>query len=65
MSPVDTAKLQLHYVYRHGRLLTMSLALHGQFLGNGQNEVIKRDCMDAALRCCESAVILLDSSQSS
>lgn len=59
------ANLHLHYVYRHGRLWTMSFALHGMLSGTSSanpsnTDGIKQDCLKAAVQCCESAVSHLD-----
>lgn len=46
----------LHYVYLHGRLWTLSFALHGSMNGDHYLDTIREDCFEAAVNCCELAV---------
>lgn len=46
----------LHYVYLHGRLWTLSFALHGSINGDHYLDTIREDCFEAAVNCCELAV---------
>ena len=46
----------LRYVYLHGRLWTLSFALHGYSNGTQNVGAIKEDCFEAAVNCCETAV---------
>ncbi|EXJ69755.1 uncharacterized protein A1O5_06826 [Cladophialophora psammophila CBS 110553] len=46
----------LRFVYMHGRLWTLSLALHGIVDGGQDAAAIKADCFEAAVNCCEMAV---------
>lgn len=46
----------LRYVYLHGRLWTLSFALHGHTSGTQNDSAIKEDCFKAAVNCCEIAV---------
>ncbi|KAL4863429.1 hypothetical protein BDV12DRAFT_202103 [Aspergillus spectabilis] len=46
----------LHYVYAHGRLWTLSLALSSSVACAQQLDVIRQDCFESAVRCCETAV---------
>ncbi|KAK5236752.1 hypothetical protein LTR47_001930 [Exophiala xenobiotica] len=47
----------LRYVYLHGRLWTLSFALHGHSGGTQEDaDAIKEDCFEAAVNCCEIAV---------
>ncbi|KAJ5965009.1 transcriptional regulator family: Fungal Specific TF [Penicillium vulpinum] len=50
----------LHYVYLHGRLWTLSFALHGSINGDQNMDAIRADCLQAAVNCCELAVRDLD-----
>lgn len=50
------------YVYMHGRLWTLSFALHGHVQActaddsSSGFDAIKEDCFEAAVNCCETAV---------
>ncbi|KAJ5824764.1 Short-chain dehydrogenase/reductase SDR [Penicillium robsamsonii] len=46
----------LHYVYLHGRLWTLSFALHGSINGDQNMDAIRGDCFEAAVNSCELAV---------
>jgi len=51
----------LKYVYMHGRLWTLSFALHGHAQSPSDDsrpgfDAIKEDCFEAAVNCCETAV---------
>ncbi|KIW29276.1 uncharacterized protein PV07_05101 [Cladophialophora immunda] len=46
----------LRFVYMHGRLWTLSFALHGLADGGQDAAAIKADCFEAAVNCCELAV---------
>ncbi|KGO50718.1 Short-chain dehydrogenase/reductase SDR [Penicillium expansum] len=50
----------LHYVYLHGRLWTLSFALHGSISGDQNMDAIRADCFEAAVNSCELAVRDLD-----
>ncbi|KIX04597.1 uncharacterized protein Z518_05467 [Rhinocladiella mackenziei CBS 650.93] len=52
-----TSNTFLRYVYMHGRLWTLSFALHGHNNNTAQDvAAIKEDCFEAAVNCCEIAV---------
>lgn len=46
----------LHYVYLHGRLWTLSFALHSSINGDRHLDAIRGDCFEAAVNSCELAV---------
>ncbi|KAJ5889383.1 hypothetical protein N7504_010193 [Penicillium tannophilum] len=46
----------LRYVYLHGRLWTLSIALHDSKDHNGNQAGIRNDCFEAAINACEVAV---------
>ncbi|KAJ5919291.1 hypothetical protein N7466_010234 [Penicillium verhagenii] len=46
----------LRYVYLHGRLWTLSIALHTTKEDNGNMAGIRNDCFEAAINACEVAV---------
>lgn len=46
----------LHYVYLHGRLWTLSFALHGSISGDRNMAATRADCFEAAVNSCELAV---------
>ncbi|KIW18418.1 hypothetical protein PV08_02706 [Exophiala spinifera] len=47
----------LRFVYMHGRLWTLSFALHGHAEDSNPNiDAIKEDCFESAVNCCEMAV---------
>ncbi|CAG8406724.1 unnamed protein product [Penicillium salamii] len=50
----------LRYVYLHGRLWTLSFALHGSINGDRHVSEIRADCFEAAINACEVAVHDLD-----
>ncbi|CAG7961970.1 unnamed protein product [Penicillium salamii] len=50
----------LRYVYLHGRLWTLSFALHGSINGDRHVSEIRADCFEAAINACEVAVHNLD-----
>jgi hypothetical protein len=56
-SPTDhVSNIYLRYVYKHGRLWTLSFALYGSSNSDESSETIKEDCFNAAVNCCEDAV---------
>lgn len=52
----NLSNIFLRYVYLHGRLWTLSFALHGSINGDKNMDVIRADCFEAALNSCEIAV---------
>jgi hypothetical protein len=57
LSPTDQiSNLFLNYVYMHGRLWNLSFALCGPINLHVDANVIKEDCFEAAVHCCEVAV---------
>ncbi|KAJ5742816.1 uncharacterized protein N7511_011217 [Penicillium nucicola] len=50
----------LRYVYYHGRLWTLSFALHGSINRGHHLDSVRTDCFEAAVSCCEIAVHDLD-----
>jgi hypothetical protein len=40
----------------HGRLWTLSIALHGAMSVSQEGSLIREDCFEAAVNCCEIAV---------
>ncbi|KAJ5657394.1 uncharacterized protein N7484_001043 [Penicillium longicatenatum] len=46
----------LQYVYLHGRLWTLSIALNNSKGQNGNEADIRNDCFEAAINACEMAV---------
>ncbi|KAL3478893.1 hypothetical protein BJX99DRAFT_268951 [Aspergillus californicus] len=46
----------LHYVYTHGRLWTLSLALSSSVPCAQQLDAIRQACFESAVKCCETAV---------
>lgn len=46
----------LHYVYLHGRLWTLSFALHSSINKDRDLDAIRADCFEAAVHSCELAV---------
>jgi hypothetical protein len=46
----------LHYVYLHGRLWTLSFALHSAIHRELDLDAIRGDCFEAAVNACEVAV---------
>ncbi|XHG09906.1 hypothetical protein AWENTII_012942 [Aspergillus wentii] len=48
------SNLFMRHVYLHGRLWTLSFALHGSL--DGDSEAIREDCFDSAVHCCEVTV---------
>lgn len=50
------ADAYLLHVYLHGRLWTLSFALHSSISNRRHLHAIRQDCFDAAVRCCEAAV---------
>ncbi|OQD79944.1 hypothetical protein PENANT_c041G02365 [Penicillium antarcticum] len=59
-SSENLSDIFLRYVYYHGRLWTLSFALHGSINGGHHLEAIRTDCFEAAVSCCEIAVHDLD-----
>ncbi|OQE25712.1 hypothetical protein PENFLA_c008G00011 [Penicillium flavigenum] len=55
--PSETlSNIFLHYVYLHGRLWTLSFALHSSLNGDQNMDAIRADCFEAAVNSCELAV---------
>ncbi|KAJ0417678.1 hypothetical protein BJY00DRAFT_315626 [Aspergillus carlsbadensis] len=56
-SPSEQVSMRfLDYVYEHGRLWTLSLALSDS-ISRAQNlDAIRQDCFESAVNCCETAV---------
>ncbi|KAK9852673.1 hypothetical protein MYU51_007803 [Penicillium brevicompactum] len=50
----------LRYVYLHGKLWTLSFALHGSINRDQHLDAIRTDCFEAAINACEIAVRDLD-----
>lgn len=48
--------LYLYYVYVHGRLWILSSALNASLNGGRDLDIIREDCFEAAVHCCEIAV---------
>lgn len=48
--------LFLHYVYMHGRLWTLSFALHDPSNNAQDSDATKDDCFEAAVNCCEVTI---------
>ncbi|KAL3445830.1 hypothetical protein BJX65DRAFT_309533 [Aspergillus insuetus] len=58
--PEQISMTFLSYVYEHGRLWTLSLAL-GHSISQAQNlDAIRQACFESAVNCCETAVRDLD-----
>lgn len=55
-SPDYISNIYLRYVYKHGRLWTLTFALYGSSNRDEDAEAIKEDCFNAAVNCCEDAV---------
>ncbi|KAJ5229024.1 hypothetical protein N7489_009732 [Penicillium chrysogenum] len=56
-SPSETlSNIFLHYVYLHGRLWTLSFALHSSINGGQNMDAIRADCFEAAVNSSELAV---------
>ncbi|CAK7234615.1 hypothetical protein SCUCBS95973_008994 [Sporothrix curviconia] len=57
ISPMPLADTYLLHVYLHGRLWTLSFALHSSISSDRvQLDAIRQDCFEAAVQCCETAV---------
>jgi hypothetical protein len=54
--PEELPDLYLYYVYIHNRLWTLSSALNISANNDRDLDVIREDCFDAAIHCCEVAV---------
>ena len=55
--PEQVSMAFLHYVYEHGRLWTLSLALSDSISGAEEHlDAIRQDCFESAVHCCETAV---------
>lgn len=52
----ELSSIFLHYVYLHGRLWTLSFALHSSINGGQNMNAIRADCFEAAVNSCELAV---------
>jgi hypothetical protein len=58
--PEQVSMTFLNYVYEHGRLWTLSLAI-SHSISQAQNlDAIRQDCFESAVNCCETAVRDLD-----
>jgi hypothetical protein len=55
-SPEQVSMIFLHYVYEHGRLWTLSLALSHSISRAQDLDAIRQDCFESAVSCCENAV---------
>ncbi|KAL2831973.1 hypothetical protein BJY01DRAFT_260350 [Aspergillus pseudoustus] len=55
-SPEQVSMIFLYYVYEHGRLWTLSLALSESILPGQDLDAIRQDCFESAVNCCETAV---------
>ncbi|KAK6837200.1 hypothetical protein RU639_001364 [Aspergillus parasiticus] len=49
--------VHLHHVYLHNRLWTLSFALQASISNNHDLDAIREDCFQAAVHCCEVAVL--------
>ncbi|OQE31416.1 hypothetical protein PENSTE_c001G01083 [Penicillium steckii] len=54
-SPEQVSRIFMHYVYKHGRLWTMSLALSDSISRAEDLDAIRQDCFEVAITCCETA----------
>lgn len=54
--PEQVSMTFLHYVYEHGRLWTLSLALSDSISRAENLDAIRQDCFESAVNCCETAV---------
>jgi hypothetical protein len=54
--PEELPNLYLYYVYIHNRLWTLSSALNISAENDRDLDVVREDCFDAAIHCCEVAV---------
>lgn len=54
--PEELPNLYLYYVYIHNRLWTLSSALNISANNDRDLDVVREDCFDAAIHCCEVAV---------
>jgi hypothetical protein len=52
----ELPNLYLYYVYIHNRLWTLSSALNISANNDRDLDVVREDCFDAAIHCCEIAV---------
>ncbi|KAL2802510.1 hypothetical protein BJX63DRAFT_107663 [Aspergillus granulosus] len=52
----NISMIYLHYVYAHGRLWTLSLALNSSVASTQELDAIRQDCFESAINCCETAV---------
>ncbi|OGM49536.1 hypothetical protein ABOM_001687 [Aspergillus bombycis] len=48
--------VHLHHVYLHNRLWTLSFALQASISSNHDLNIMREDCFQAAVHCCEVAV---------
>ncbi|KAL3460069.1 hypothetical protein BJX64DRAFT_300970 [Aspergillus heterothallicus] len=56
-SPLEQVSMVfLRYVYEHGRLWTLSLALSESVSRVLDLDAIRQDCFESAIQCCEAAV---------
>lgn len=60
LPPEQVSMTFLHYVYGHGRLWTLSLALSDLIFRDQDLDAIRQDCFESAINCCEAAVRDLD-----
>jgi hypothetical protein len=59
-SPEQVSMIFLRYVYEHGRLWTLSVALSDVTSRAQDLDAIRQDCFEIAINCCETAVRDLD-----
>ncbi|KAJ5414125.1 hypothetical protein N7509_000752 [Penicillium cosmopolitanum] len=59
-SPEQVSMIFLRYVYEHGRLWTLSVALSDLTSRAQDLDAIRQDCFEIAINCCETAVRDLD-----
>ncbi|KAL1856803.1 hypothetical protein Plec18170_003776 [Paecilomyces lecythidis] len=59
-APEQVSMTFLQYVYDHGRLWTLSLALSDSISRAQDLDAIRQDCFESAVNCCETAVRDLD-----
>lgn len=59
-SPDQVSMIFMRYVYEHGRLWTLSVALSDLTFHAQDLDAIRQDCFEIAINCCETAVRDLD-----
>lgn len=55
-TPEQVSMIFLHYVYEHGRLWTLSLALIDSTSRAQDLDALRQDCFESAVNCCETIV---------